>query len=101
MTRLAHRHDPHSSHLAAYQHTVSGQRRTNAERVHEAVLDHPGCTARELVAVLPDLDKYEISRRLTDGRNDGRLEHGPMRKCAVSGRLSVTWYPAARQGVLL
>jgi hypothetical protein len=40
------------------------------------------------------MERYVPSRRLPELRGAGLVKNGRSRVCAVTGRLSVTWFPA-------
>ena len=84
--------DPLSSHLAGEEVTLSGARRRFAELVLEMVQARPGMTSAEL-AHWRAVDRYAVARRLPDLEHEERVHQGKGRKCEVSGRLAVTWWP--------
>lgn len=89
--RASRRSDPSSSAAAEQDLTTSGARDHQCRAVLDAVRDHPGSTSRELTRWL-DLDRYQIARRLPDLEHAGKVRQGAQRRCAVGGRLSVTWW---------
>jgi len=88
--KLSHADDPASSKKAIRKHEKSGKRSTNKERVFRAVYEGPHRTANE-IAFFTGMDSYEVRRRLSDLKNDGRVEHGKQRKCNVKQTTMVTW----------
>ena len=91
---LAHTTDPSSSHEAVERHTKSGRRVTNCERVYGVVKRYPGWTAKELsyFGIAHRIDAHELRRRLTDLKNQGRIERGEQRTCRIAGTKACTWY---------
>lgn len=91
--------DDVTSHLAAQEHTASGQRERHCAIVLRAVKSHPGKTSFELSLRCP-LDRYEVARRLPDLLVTELVQKGPRRRCEVSGKLALTWYPAGHDAEL-
>lgn len=85
----SHTNDPSTSYLAEERHTRSGNRATNAEQVHGALLSMPGAVASE-IAERTGLDVVEVRRRLDDLHKTGRAYQG--RATKRTGRAQVTWY---------
>jgi len=93
-----------TSHTAAAQHTKSGKRRTNLDRVVELVQQEPGATCRELETYvqarhqkhLVTLDYHEVMRRLSDACKAGLVAQGRPRRCAIAARDCTTWWPAGK-----
>lgn len=86
--------DPVSSHAAGDRHTASGARGRNCQAVLALVREHPGLTAKELHAAQGpdgDLERHEISRRLSDLWHAGEVDKGPMRDCTVGRGMALTW----------
>ena len=100
--RIAHRHDPASSHLAAERIVQSGKAKTHRDLVLAALREHPGSTAGE-VAELTELSPVEVRRRLTDAKNAGQAWQGYTRTCGAEGTTQSEWWTAddAMQGSLL
>jgi predicted HTH transcriptional regulator len=88
--RMSHRNDPLSSREAAVNHIATGSRSRHRTIVLDLVKHHPDCTAIELMEFC-DLKEYQVRRRLSDLKNDDRVEHGPQRPCRVRGSMMVTW----------
>jgi hypothetical protein len=86
--------DPQSSHDAADEHTARGARQCNIERVVDHVRAFEGLTSAE-IAKRTGLERHEAARRLPDAEKAGAVQKGAMRRCSISGRLVVTWWPAA------
>lgn len=84
--------DPDSSHIAERQITVSGVRGSQQREILELVKQYPGKTSLELTRY-SKLDRYQIARRLSDLNATGFVFQGPIRRCAVGDRKSVTWFP--------
>lgn len=85
--------DDVTSHLAAAAITASGARERHCAIVLRAVKLHPGKTSFELSLRCP-LDRYEVARRLPDLLATELVEKGARRRCEVSGKQAVTWWPA-------
>ena len=70
----------------------------NCNRVLERLKLRPGSTARELYYYSVEffdgrgIDKYEVSRRLTDLKEAGTIEQGEVRLCIASQKKGVTWW---------
>lgn len=92
MHAAARNSDPISSHLADKALTVSGQRAFQQQTTASAVKRYPGKTSREL-SVLLKLDRHMLGRRLSECEEEKLVRRGAMRRCATSGRLSLTWWP--------
>ena len=88
-TQNARNTDPESIHLAGEEITNSGQRQRQIDLVSAVVRDMPGRTSRELAAIT-HLDRYMLARRLPDCAS---VRKGDMRKCVVSQKQAVTWWP--------
>lgn len=88
--------DPPTSHAAAREHTASGARGANCERVLSGIRAHPGRTSRELAALL-GMDRHEVARRTADLMHAGRARQGEPRVCSVGGRECVTWWAVEGQ----
>ena len=90
---LSRRTDPITSQLAADEVESSGV----ASRQRDICLayvraHHPGRTSAE-IAVECGLNRYTPSRRLPELRDDGLVANGENRKCAITQRLCMTWWP--------
>lgn len=87
--------DPATSHDAADRHTASGARGRNCRRVLALVQRWPGLTSVELHAAQGeggDLERHEISRRLSDLKNAGHVIQGTERVCSIKRAKMVTWW---------
>ena len=91
--------DPASSKAAEAEINRTGSRRAQQEIILEYVRQSPGDTSLEMSDKLC-LDRYQIARRLADLKNAGFVYQADIRKCSVSGRDAVTWYPVKNQGVI-
>lgn len=91
-TPAARTSDPRSSHEAADDITMSGQRAFQQKTTANAVRRFPGFTSRELAEKLK-LDRYMLARRLSECEAAGEVRRGQMRRCGVSKKLATTWYP--------
>lgn len=92
-TPIARTSDPISSHLAAKEITASGKRAHQQAQCAAAVRQFPGHTSFEL-AMLTDLDRYALGRRLSECETAGTVKRGETKYCDVTGRLAMTWWPA-------
>lgn len=97
-SRIARRHDPETSHLAAAEITQSGKRATQQEIVRNIVRAAPGLTSAEVSGHArhfgPLIDRYSAARRLPELEAAGFVRNGEKRRCKVTGRLALTWWPA-------
>lgn len=89
---LARATDPVTSHLAAAEVEGSGARDAQQRQAARAVRDFPGHTSHEL-AQASGMDRYALARRLGEVEARGLIRRGDLRRCAVSGRLVLTWWP--------
>ncbi|HBA34860.1 MAG TPA: hypothetical protein DCZ12_12065 [Gammaproteobacteria bacterium] len=113
-TPAARSGDPASSHAAADAVTGSGRRQTHIEVLEKYLAFFgAGLTSAELANRLvdsnPELNRHEVARRLADGKGlsfenvpagDDLFADGEpvrnMRRCAVTGRSCLVWYPTAK-----
>lgn len=88
---LARAGDPITSHLAAEKI------RPHLAALHEwtvrCVTETPGATQGELGRKYCENDPRKIGRRLVEVERMGLLRRGDIRKCSISGRPAVTWWP--------
>ena len=84
--------DPFTSHEAAEHMTTSGKRAAQQALTTTAVAQYPGLTSMEL-AKRCRMDRYMLARRLSECEEHGQVRRGSARKCAVSGRTALTWWP--------
>jgi len=89
--------DPVTSHLAAEQHTASGARAHQQRQALAAVRQFPGRTSFEL-AMVTDMDRYMLARRLPEVETAGEVVKGHPKRCSVTGRQAVTWWPVDHFG---
>ncbi len=93
---LARRNDPATSKAAAAVLTASGGRESAKAKVLEALRNssyarrNEACTSWELNKASM-IQHPTVHKRLPDLRRDGLVENGPVRKCSVTGRPSLTW----------
>ena len=87
--------DPETSQFGAHHAVMAGKQRKQKAAVLRAVELHPGHTSKELAALMA-VDRYCPSRRLPDLLDEGRVRQGHKRACRITGRMSHTWWPAAR-----
>ncbi len=93
MAARARNTDPFTSHEAAREAEASGRAGVQREVCLAEVLTKPGKTAAE-IAVATGLERHAPSRRLPELRDAGLVVNGEARVCAVTGRMSITWFPA-------
>lgn len=93
-TPAARATDPVTSHMAAENLTQSGVRCKQQAEVLSAIWCNEGCTAHEL-AKRTGLDYYKIMRRGAELRLAGVVKENRFdkRRCTVSGRMALTWWP--------
>ena len=84
--------DPSTSHAAAEHVTVSGKRAAQQAITAKAVEQYPGLTSLEL-SRRARVDRYMLARRLPEVEETGQVRRGQERRCSVSGRLALTWWP--------
>lgn len=112
-TPAARATDPATSHMAADAATASGLRQSHIQQLEVVLCMYPdGRTSAEIAHIVadkfPDLNRHEVARRLADGMGisfdnvpagELRVAAGEpvrnVRKCAVSGRSCLVWYPTA------
>ena len=87
------RTDPITSRIAASEAESSGRAASQRAICLARVNSHPGQTAAE-IAVSVGLERHAPSRRLPELREAGMIVNGRSRMCSVTGRLSLTWFPA-------
>lgn len=92
---------PLTSAVAEAKITGSGKRLTHAETVLEYIIAHPDRTSAELTDAIPDLDIYQVRRRLPDLEHLGLIEKSGRRKCHVYGSLQSTWRAVAQSSMKL
>jgi len=89
--------DPATSYAAELELNRNGTRATQQAQVLAWVRLWPGLTSRELAA-RANCDRYIIARRLPE-LEPIHVRKGDARRCGITQRQAVTWYPAiARDG---
>jgi hypothetical protein len=78
--------------LAAEEVEASGSAQAQRDLCLAEVKNHPGQTAAE-IGVATCLERHAPSRRLPELRDDNLVTNGRSRICAVTRRLSMTWFP--------
>lgn len=105
-TPIAASADPWTSKASARELTKSGERDRQCREVYKAVCRWPGHTASELARLHGGLDRYQVGRRLSEisEAEAGQPERavvlvvrGGKRRCKVTRRWAITWWPAARR----
>lgn len=91
-TPAARSTDPHSSHDAAAHVTLTGARAKQQAMAAKAVEQYPGLTSLEL-ARRSSMDRYVLARHLPECEDGGAVSRGQERRCSISGRLAITWWP--------
>ncbi len=87
----ARRTDPITSHEAAEFNET--RRQSQVELVAEKVRRYPDHTSAELAA-LTQLDRHLVGRRLSGARDAGLIYMSACkRKCRLSRRNAMTWWP--------
>jgi CRP-like cAMP-binding protein len=85
--------DPITSHLAEEHINKSGIRKKQRDEVLMFVREYPGHTSQEYGKLHKKYDRDTFSRRLPELRDRGLIHVGHKTRCAVTGRLAVTWWP--------
>jgi len=80
--------DPITSELAGKEHTKSGKRQSDCQRIAELVSAYQGRTSREL-SKLSGIENEVIHKRLSE---ISIVSKGAKRKCDVTGRVAYTWF---------
>lgn len=91
-TPAARSTDPGTSHEAAAHVTLTGARAKQQALAVSAVEQYPGLTSLEL-ARRTSMDRYVLARRLPECEEGGAVRRGQERRCSVSGRTAITWWP--------
>jgi hypothetical protein len=91
-TPIARNSDPFTSHEAAEVLTMTGVRAAQQRLAALAVKQYPGLTSLEL-SQRARMDRYMLARRLPECEEAKEVRRGQVKKCSVSGRSAVTWYP--------
>lgn len=91
------RTDPDTSRLAAESVEDSGRAQAQRDICLAEVKNHPGRTAAEIAAET-GLERHAPSRRLPELREMDIVMNGRSRICAVTSRLSMTWFPVSGCG---
>jgi len=92
---LARSSDPATSHAAAGAIEEHGTGRRQREICLEEVERFPGQTAAE-IARNTGLERHVPSRRLPELRDNGFVENGPSKICAITARTQHHVAPGAR-----
>lgn len=87
---LFHKHDPPTSSEAIDNHKASGAHQTHMQLVLKAVKCYPGLTACEIAEKIR-LKEYQVRRRLSELKRDGKIKYGERRMCSVKGTGMMTW----------
>lgn len=85
--------DPETSHVAEAHVNATGKRASDQDRVAALVSIAPGRTARELAAG-GSLSHETLHKRLPECVTGGAVRRGEPRRCAQTGRMATTWWPA-------
>ena len=92
MRPLARNTDPMTSHQAAEDAAKSGRVVSHIDRIVSAIKEHPGKTSAEL-AQITGLERHEAARRTSDAHALAMVVKGRARKCSLSNRNAMTWWP--------
>ena len=84
--------DPNASHDSERHINKSGVRARQQNITSKAVEQYPGLTSLEL-ATKANMCRYMLARRLPELADFSRIIRGQERRCSISKRLAVTWYP--------
>jgi hypothetical protein len=84
--------DPHTSHEAAEFMQASGKRAAQQQLTATAVAQYPGLTSLELARKCK-MDRYMLARRLSECEQAKQVRRGEAKRCSVSGRTALTWWP--------
>lgn len=82
--------DPHTSYEAAVH--MQDKRAAQQAIAAKAVEQYPGSTSMEL-SRRAHIDRYMLARRLSECEAAGMVRRGQAKRCSVSGRNALTWYP--------
>lgn len=88
----AKRDDPASSHQSAREVEATGSAGAQRRAAIALVERHPGHTSLEL-AQYGQLDRLQLARRLPECAKAGHLTRKDYKRCSVSGKKAVTWWP--------
>lgn len=91
-TPIARAKDPSTSHRAAREITEGGARDQQHNLTVAAVTTFPGRTSQEL-SELSHHDRYMLARRLSECEKAKRVHRGPAKRCSVTNKLALTWFP--------
>lgn len=91
MPALSHAHNL-TSQLAAQRTDDSGADQTQREIIYAYLCDHPGDTSQEISAAT-GIESHDVSSRLTELRDEGRVWNGDKRKCREKNQTMLTWFP--------
>ncbi len=88
---IARRNGPITSLLAAQELTVSGARSEKKRKLLDFLRTQIDPMTSFEIAMALGWDRHETAKRLPDLRADALVENGPMRRCRVTNRWSLTW----------
>ncbi len=96
---LARTRDPDTSKAAAQSLTQSGARSRQKDAILEFLKDPKSysginllfCRTAHEISQESGIEHPVVHKRLPDLRRDGLVVNGPVRKCNVTGRQSLTW----------
>jgi hypothetical protein len=88
---IAAKADPVSSLLAAQDITTSGKRSERKCALINFLRTRSESLTSYEIALALGWDRHETAKRLPDARADALVENGPMRRCRVTNRWSLTW----------
>ena len=88
---LARNSDEETSHLAAFELTMSGKRDTQKAKLYRWMAANSSERTASEVAKDSGFSHDMVHKRLPDLLRDGYVEKCPARECRVTGSQAVTW----------
>jgi len=84
--------DPETSHKAGREVEASGKATSQRDRILVLMSRYSGAhTAGEIAALLKDIDRHTVSKRLPELSRAGLIEKWGSRKCTAHGTEMTTW----------
>lgn len=81
--------DPPTSTLAGIEVEREGTAKRHRAACLAYVSNHPGATALEVEIATG----VKAHKRLPELRESGAIRNGEIRRCSISGKLAMTWFP--------
>jgi hypothetical protein len=88
---IAAKGDPVTSLWAAETLTLSGARAEKKKKLLDFLRSCREPLTSFEISTAMGCDRHETAKRLPDARADALVENGPIRKCRITGRRSLTW----------